>query len=165
MAGPSGMAYSGQAQPSEQRGPATRKTVHDSLYQGSPGGGAKKILLQRKTMLADKEAEEHLRYLQGQRGRFRGTAYRGQPQTYNDRFSSIPENVLHEHTMGGTMTTKNGDGSGYRRADGASVGRGSGPGASGGFASPQEVSENTNLNLQHAKYAGTSDALSRLEQA
>ena len=63
------------------------------------------------------------------------------------------------------MTTKNGDGSGYRRADGASVGRGSGPGASGGRVSPPEVSENTNLNLQHAKYAGTSDALSRLEQA
>jgi len=79
MLGQSGMAYSGQAQQSDQIPGSTRRTVHDSLYHGSPRApGGKKILLQRKTTLANKEAEEHLKYLQGTRGRFRGTGYRGQ---------------------------------------------------------------------------------------
>jgi len=118
MLGQSGMAYSGQAQQSDQMGSSTRKMAYDSIYQGSPkASGGKKILLQRKTTLANKEAEEHLKYLQGTRGRFRGTGYRGQVLTQNERFSSIPENVLHEATMGGTYTTNNGEATMYRKVE------------------------------------------------
>ena len=104
--------------------------------------------------LASEGTEEHLKYLRGTRGHFRGTGHPGYTLTQNDRgFSSIPENAPHEGAM---VSTKTGALSGGRK--------GSDPRGSGGLVSPQELSDNTNLNLQQAKYGGASDALSRLEQ-
>jgi len=103
--------------------------------------------------LTSEGTELHLKYLRGTRGHFRGTGHGGYTMTQNERFSSIPENAPHEGAM---LSTKTGALSGGRKA--------SDPRGSGGLVSPQEVSEHTNLNLQQAKYGGTSDALSRLEQ-
>ena len=103
--------------------------------------------------LTGEGTEEHLKYLRGTRGHFRGIGHPGYTVTQNERFSSIPENAPHEGAM---LSTKTGAMSGQRK--------GSDPRGSGGLVSPQEVSEGTNLNLQHAKYGGASDRVSGLEQ-
>ena len=103
--------------------------------------------------LASEGTEEHLKYLRGTRGHFRGVGHPGYTVSQDARFSSIPENAPHEGAM---LSTKTGALSGGRK--------GSDPRGSGGLVSPQELSDNTNLNLQQAKYGGASDGLSRLEQ-